>query len=216
MRSLFSDFAKIEDEFNTLTDYIEKCLSNSFETLNLYLEEGETEAVTALSNKVHSYESKADDVRRRIIGAILKGSLMPHTRSDILRLVEALDEIADQAEDILDDIIFLQLKFQYLNHDKLYKMEDLINKQFQQLKQAVNFLFDDMNKALDYANELEKIESEVDDIEEDMIRETAKLAGNDNCSKLTHRSLIVNISDLSDIIENVGDIVEAIISIRKG
>ncbi|MGM0421439.1 MAG: DUF47 family protein, partial [Bacillota bacterium] len=118
MIASFNGFAVIEDELITLTDYIEECLSYSFQSLNLYLEEGETDPVAELSAKVHEYESKADKSRRKIITEIFNGSLMPHTRGDILRLVESLDEIADQSEDILDDIIFLGMKFEYLNIDR--------------------------------------------------------------------------------------------------
>ncbi len=73
-----------------------------------------------------------------------------------------------------------------------------------------------MNQALVYAEQLEEIESKLDDIEEEMIREIGQNQELDAAEKLSHRNLIKNISDLADIIEKVGDVMEVIVSVRHG
>lgn len=40
---------------------------------------------------------------------------MPNAISDILNLIESIDDIADFSEDIIDEIIFLRLKFEYFD-----------------------------------------------------------------------------------------------------
>ncbi|MFW6409856.1 MAG: DUF47 domain-containing protein, partial [Halanaerobiales bacterium] len=198
------------------TECVGECLEKSFEVITLYIKEGENEKVIDLNKTVHDKESEADDIRRDIVNNITRGSLMPNTRVDILELIEGIDDIADHTEDILDEIIFLQLDFCCLNEEKLKKMIKLIKEQFKKLSKGVNDLFNDMNQALLYASELERIESEVDAIEEDITREIGKVENISTADKLAHRSLVKNVSDTADIIENAGDIIETIVSVRKG
>jgi len=141
---------------------------------------------------------------------------MPHTRSDMLQLVESIDDIADAAQDILDSIIFLGLKFDHLDREQIKEMQELLLEQFSQLTQGVELLFDEMNQALVYAQELEEIESQLDSIEEEITRKIGRIEELDTADKLAHRDLVKNISDLADIIENVGDNIEMIVSMRKG
>ncbi|MFW6266545.1 MAG: DUF47 domain-containing protein [Halanaerobiales bacterium] len=216
MNRLWGDFDKIESDFIKLTECVGKCLEKSFEVITLYIKEGENEKVIDLNKTVHDKESEADDIRRDIVNNITRGSLMPNTRVDILELIEGIDDIADHTEDILDEIIFLQLDFCCLNEEKLKKMIKLIKEQFKKLSKGVNDLFNDMNQALLYASELERIESEVDAIEEDITREIGKVENISTADKLAHRSLVKNVSDTADIIENAGDIIETIVSVRKG
>ncbi len=141
---------------------------------------------------------------------------MPHTRSDMLQLVESIDDSADSAQDILDRIIFLGLKFDHLDQKQVKEMQELLLKQFSQLTQGVELLFGEMDQALVYARELEEIETRLDSIEEEITRKIGRIAELDTADKLAHRDLVKNISDLADIIENVGDSIDMIVSMRKG
>lgn len=216
MIKLFKESDKLEVNLVDLTELVGKCMANSLEALFLYLEEGESHEVKVLIDTVHEYESKADKLRREIITSILDGRLMPNTRSDILNLVESIDDIADFSEDIIDEIIFLRLKFTYLDLDRARQMQELLLEQFEKLTDGLKLLFIEMNQALVYARQLEEIESKLDDIEEEMIREIGQNQELDAAEKLSHRNLIKNISDLADIIEKVGDVMEVIVSVRHG
>lgn len=216
MIKLFKESDKLEVNLVDLTELVGKCMANSLEALFLYLEEGESHEVKVLIDTVHEYESKADKLRREIITSILDGRLMPNTRSDILNLVESIDDIADFSEDIIDEIIFLRLKFTYLDLDRARQMQELLLEQFEKLTDGLKLLFIEMNQALVYARQLEEIESKLDDIEEEMIREIGQNQELDAAEKLSHRNLIKNISDLADIIEKVGDVMEVIVSVRNG
>ncbi len=124
--------------------------------------------------------------------------------------------IADSAQDILDRIIFLGLKFDHLDKKQVKEMQELLLKQFSQLTQGVELLFGEMDQALVYARELEEIETRLDSIEEEITRKIGRIAELDTADKLAHRDLVKNISDLADIIENVGDSIDMIVSMRKG
>jgi len=216
MAKLFGEFDKLESDFADLAEIVGNCMTKSLQALFLYLEEGESEKVKDLTSIVHRYESKADEKRRNIITSILNGSLMPHTRSDMLNLIESIDDIADFSEDIIDEIIFLGLKFEYLEIEKTKEMKELLLEQYSKLTKGLNLLFKDMDQALVYAHQLEEIESKLDDIEEELIRNVGQNEDLDTASKLSHRNLIKNISDLADVIEKVGDVIEIVISVRRG
>ena len=216
MAKLFAEFDRIEENMQQLVTAVGECLEKSLESVCKYLEEGETEEVKRLTETVHGIESEADDYRRKIIQNTLKGKLMPHTRSDMLQLVESIDDSADSAQDILDRIIFLGLKFDHLDQKQVKEMQELLLKQFSQLTQGVELLFGEMDQALVYARELEEIETRLDSIEEEITRKIGRIAELDTADKLAHRDLVKNISDLADIIENVGDSIDMIVSMRKG
>ncbi|MFN2363378.1 MAG: DUF47 domain-containing protein [Halarsenatibacteraceae bacterium] len=216
MARLFGEFDKLETDFADLVELVRECMTKSLESLFIYLEEGENKEVKELTDAVHEYESRADEKRRDIITSILNGGLMPHTRSDMLNLIESIDDIADFSEDIIDDIIFLNLKFEYIDIEKCEKMRKLLLEQYSKLAKGLDLIFKDMDQALVYAHQLEDIESELDDIEEELIRDLGKNDELDTISKISHSNLIKNISDLADIIEKVGDVIEVVISVRRG
>lgn len=209
------DFDQLEDDFKNMVKSVEECLDDAFKAIILYLNEGENEEVRRLNKKVNASESRADDYRRNIIRSILKGSLMPNTRADILNLIEAIDDVADNMEDALEEIIFLNLDFCCINEDKFLEIMDLIEKQYAEMTEGVDLLFTDMSQALVYARRLEEIESEIDDIEESLIREIGQIPDITIAEKIIHRQLIKNVSDIANIIENVGDHIEIIVSVRK-
>ena len=216
MSRLWGDFDQIENDFKRLTDSVGECIEQAFQAMRVYLDEGETNKVRKLNQGVHAKESEADDIRREIITSIIRGSLMPNTRVDMLNLIEAIDDIADHAEDMLDEIIFLHLDFCCLDEEALEEMTDCIEKQYEKMTRGVEVLFTDMSQALIYAGELEDIESEVDAIEEDITRQVGQVEEISPGEKLAHRSLIKNVSDTADMVENVGDIMETMVSVRKG
>ncbi len=216
MNKIWGDFERIEKDFEKLTDKVEECMKNSFQAIHAYLEEGETDRVRRLNKSVHKNETEADSIRRDILKNIIGGSLMPNTRVDMLNLLESIDDIADHTEDMLDEIIFLHLDFCCLEEDKLKEMTDLIEEQYDRMSKGVVSLFKNMDQALVYAGELEEIESEVDELEEEITRAVGRLEHISPGEKLAHRSLIKNVSDTADIIENVGDNMETIVSVRKG
>ncbi len=216
MGRLWGDFDRIESDFEKLTEEVNDCMSCSFQAMLAYIEEGETDRVRELNKNVHTSESQADSIRREILNNIIEGSLMPSTRVDMLHLLESIDDIADHTEDMLDEIIFLHLDFCCLDEKKLEEMTELIEEQYSKMARGIEVLFEDMNQSLVYAGELEELESKVDGIEEEITRSVGSLEHISPGEKLAHRSLIKNVSDTADLIEDVGDNMETIVSVRKG
>ncbi len=216
MSLFWGKFAEIEELFASLTDSVEKCLFAASDAIIEYIKNGENEKVKKLSQTAHSAESEADEHRRKIISKLLQGSLMPNTRADLMNLIEDIDDIADTAEDVLDSTFFISLDLSDLNEKKINEMLIKIKKQYQTLKKAVSLIFTDMHQALASAGQLEYIESEVDDIEEKIIRKISQREDIELAQKLAYRDTVTKIASLTDIIENAGDKIEIIVAVRRG
>jgi len=216
MVKFWGNFEEIEDLFENLTESVEKCLFNTLDLIEEYIENGENEKVKELSDLVHKTESAADEYRREIINKLLQGFLMPNTREDLMRLIETIDDIADNAERVMDSTLFIALDISDLNQELVKEMIVKIKDQYRTLKKAVSYLFSDMTQAVAHSAQLENMESLIDDIEEKIIRKISNRDDLELAQKLVYRDTIMAISDLGDTIENSGDIIEVIVALRRG
>ncbi|NNJ66166.1 MAG: DUF47 family protein, partial [Xanthomonadales bacterium] len=78
---------------------VEGCLQATRNVLEEYLK-GDIEAARQLAHQVIEIESRADKLEREIREKLLEGAFLPQIRSDVYRLVEAVDAIAGKAEDV--------------------------------------------------------------------------------------------------------------------
>ncbi len=216
MSVFWGKYKEIENLFGNLTESVEKCLFSTLDLIAEYIENGENEKVKDLSEVVHKAESDADEYRREIINKLLQGTLMPNTREDLMNLIENIDDIADNAEEVMDSTLFIALDISELNKEQVDDMITQIKRQYKIFKKAVSYLFQDMHQALAQTGQLENIESIVDDIEEKIIRKISTREDLELAQKLVYRDTIMEISDLADSIENAGDIIEIIVAIRRG
>lgn len=215
-KSLWGKFDDIEKLFIKLSNLIETSLDSSFEAVKEFRDNGSTELVDELYKKTHQAETEADEVGREIVDIILEGSLLPNTRGDLMNLIDNLDDIADHAERIMDSIVIIGVDVSIFNGNELDKMFDLIKKQYKILKEAVSSLFKNMDLALGKAAKLEALESEIDDLENDIKRKLAAIDELEMAEKIAYSNLISEIGYLADIIENVGEKIEIFIAVRKG
>ncbi|MFW5980629.1 MAG: DUF47 domain-containing protein [Halanaerobiaceae bacterium] len=216
MSVFWGRFEEIEKLFANFNECVQECLFCSLEAILEYINNYENEEVERLTRIVHRAESEADEYRREIINKLLQGTLMPNTRGDLMNLIEDIDDIADNAEDVLDSTLFIALDLSELNQQQIEDMVEQIKKQYQKLARAVSNIFTDMSQAMTDAGQLENIESSIDDIEENIIRKISKRDDLELAQKLAYRDTISEISDLADTIENAGDIIEIIVATRRG
>lgn len=187
------------------------------EFLALALTDELTEEVIAKGKVVEELESQADADRHEIIRSLLKGALLPDTRREVLRLVELVDEVANQSEEVMKQIILQKISFPKDTRSYVREMSSKTVEQFGILEKAISGLFkklqsEDENLAL--LTEIEEMESEVDDQEykalELIFNSDMTLAEKNQMSKC-----ISKIADISDVIEDISDTIEIILAIRK-
>ena len=216
MAGFWGDTKKIVNLFEEHSDKVGLCLDRFVDTIKLYVEEGTTAEVKELSENVHSLETEADSIRRDIIHLLIKEKyLLPNTRRDFLNLLEYLDKVADYAEAALDYVVLQAMDISEIGQDYLSQILELTVKQYNLLKEAISFLFDDIDKAYNYVTEIEEIESKIDTIERELI---SRLTQRDELSyglKGLYRDFITMIANISDVTEDAGDEIELIIAMRK-
>lgn len=217
MTGFWGDTRKIEKLILNHTEKVEVCLEKFTKTIELYIEQGETEQVQTLTVDVHRLETEADNIRRDIIHLLIEESyLFPNTRRDFLNLLELIDKVADYSEAVLDYIFLQAMDLSEIGKQKLQKILDLTLRQYGLLKKAVGFLFKDIDQAYKLVAEIDKLESEVDTIERLLISRLSKERNDlDIGTKILYRDFLNMIANISDKIEDAGDEIEIIIAMRK-
>jgi predicted phosphate transport protein (TIGR00153 family) len=76
---------------------VQECLTESRNALEAFIG-GDSETVQAKRELVSELESGADSMVRHIREVLLDGAFLPHIRSDVYRLVGAVDTLANKAE----------------------------------------------------------------------------------------------------------------------
>lgn len=214
---LWKNNDKVEELFSKHLSRVRECLSVFTETIKQYIENGETDEVKEKTEKVHKLETEADNIRREIIHLLIEESyLLPHTRRDFLALLENIDKVADYAEAILDYIFLQAMDITEIGLQKMEEVLDLTSKQFDLLIEAVKSLFKDMDQAFQLVIEIDKIESQIDELERALISRLSKERDDlDLCVKILYRDFLNMLANISDKIEDAGDEIEIIIAMRK-
>lgn len=216
MVGLWGDTKKIEELYLKHTSMVNDCLLKFKKTIEIYIEEGETDQVTTLAEQVHKLETDADTIRRDIIHLMInKSYLMPNTRRDFLTLLEFIDKVADFSEAVLDYLLLQSMDITDIGKKKLKEMLLLTVEQFELLKKSVSYLFSDIDKAFELVVEIDRLESEVDKIERLLITRLSNRDDLDWSLKILYRDFLTMIANISDKIEDAGDEIEIIVAMRK-
>ena len=158
-------------------------------------------------------EMKADQIRREMVTELSNRELFPSERDDLMELVRAVDWIADwsrEAARILVIVPFLKLPPEFKS-----SIEDMCRENYsciRVLSLCIHALSSDPPKALEYANQVELIEEDLDDLY-GIARNHFVLL--DNIDMTRGAMILLNefmdaIETVSDWCENTADIARAI------
>lgn len=158
-------------------------------------------------------EMKADQIRREMVTELSNRELFPSERDDLMELVRAVDWIADWAREaarILVIIPYMKLPEEFKN-----SIEDMCRENHscvRVLAQCINALSTDPQKALDYADQVELIEEDLDDLYGAARNHFVKIDEIDmtRSSMILVNEFMESIETISDWCENTADIARAI------
>ena len=91
--SLFGDTKKLEREIDEFVDILSEVGLVFQEIIPVYLESGNTDRFNSMVTQVSEMESKADKITKEVERTLYEETLIPDARSDVLRLLEHLDEV---------------------------------------------------------------------------------------------------------------------------
>lgn len=190
-------------------DEVQECLSETRNILEDYLS-GNIESVRERARHVVEIESRADELEREIRDKLLDGAFLPTIRSDVYRLVEAVDSIAGKSEDVA----------RFLRAQRPNIPENLETEMLQLFRQSLD-CFLELRKALrDYFKPKGKIEKlhehvgRVSDLETGVDKLEVALAlqifdSELSLSEKIHlEQLVKRIADLADLSEDAADELE--------
>lgn len=165
---------------------------------------------------LRSLESDADRIRRQIIRQLLEGGLVVDSRKSIMHVIEAVDQVADLAEDIIQEIYIQQIHLPEMIHIPLAQMTEVTRHQLMLLVDIVKRIVDKYDDAemTQITLEIEELESKVDTLQHDLVQEIYK-QDMPLAEKMQLKEIIDMAGHIADIIEDISDEVEIIMLARK-
>ncbi|PKM93295.1 MAG: hypothetical protein CVU84_16445 [Firmicutes bacterium HGW-Firmicutes-1] len=176
----------------------------------------DTDTTKQLMQTMEEYEKKADEIRRQIIRQMLEGGILVDTRVSLLRMIEDIDRIVGICEDIIQEIYMQNMIIHDIVKNPIREIHEITNKQLDLMVYAVKGTVEkyDVNEMLNDIREIEKLETKVDIIEHDIIKKVFDLPIG-LAEKTQMRTLIGQVGNLADIIEDVSDEIEIIMMTRR-
>ena len=91
--SLFGQTKQLEREIDQFVDILSEVGLVFKSIVSLYLNNGNTDKFDEMVKQVSEMESKADKITKEVERALYEETLIPDARSDVLRLLEHMDEL---------------------------------------------------------------------------------------------------------------------------
>ncbi len=166
----------LTSELSNITQMIEEhfriALSASKMVSNAVIEwlDGNASITKEDLEKVTSLEVKGDDLKRTILNELAKAHALLQ-REDLLRLVHYNDKLADGAEWCMYHLAAIEDQWAPEGDlkDKIRKLCELVIEEITQQREAVRFLSINMQESMKRADDICKIEKQVDEVQREIV-----------------------------------------------
>lgn len=207
-------FKKEKQVIGLIFDHIDKvaeCVEQAIVGMKAYTMDEPPESPDAFS-RVNVLESESDALLRDIRDLLYSGAYLPMIRSDIYRLMAAVDDVSNKAEDCSD---FFQFQAPVIPEEyraELVTMLDLTTQCFGAFRKALKHFFspkDKQRKIGVKSRHVRELESQIDEIERSL---TARIFASslDKSEKLHLRRCLGKLTQISDTIEDAADELELV------
>lgn len=172
------------------------------------------EEVEELAVLTHRAEARADDLRRAAERELVRGAFLAGTRRILLDIVEGVDRLANAAEAAMYFLTLQRIALPELLHPLIRDTVDTIVSQMGDVKAAVMGLLDGDPGAIKQAEEVDRKESRVDELQR---RAIARLFATDLplAEKILAREFLEKLVEFSDRAEDVSDLVVMAVAVRR-
>lgn len=190
------------------------CLEKFHQAVKEHCRNPELQLLEKNCDEVHRAESRADDIRREIEVLMYSKALFPESRGDIMKLLEAVDKVPNQAEAALMMILTHRITIPQYYHSGILHLTGLCHRCITALLDGIDKLFTDFTNATVAIGKVDELESEADQVEASLTTDifTGEL---DGFEKLLLRDLVKNIASITDRAENAGDQIRIIMAKRR-
>lgn len=213
---LFSRSNKIKDLVGHHTSSVIECYDKFAEAINDILDGCSDQQIENYTNSLRHLESQSDEIRRQIIRELLEGGLVMDSRKSIMHVIEAVDEVADLVEDIVQEIYIQGITLPDFTHENIRIMVKVTREQLGLLVEIVNSIVDrySVDEVAEAIARIEQIESEVDDLQQSAVKHLFR-SDFSLAQKMQLREIINLMAKMADLIEDISDEVEIIMLARK-
>ena len=151
------------DQILNLADLVATICEKLVEVSKLYCAKA-YEAMDSAAAEMDQLESKADGMRREILGGLSSRGFIPISRVDLFRLTVGLDKIANFATGAADRIVMRRFDLPEEVNLLLEEMAETDLRAVRKLRDSIMTMRSNMAEAAEMAEDVSKIESLVDDI----------------------------------------------------
>ena len=171
---------------------------------------GDLELACQRVNSVIEIESRADALERQIRDVLLEGAFLPNIRSDVYRLVEAVDSIAGKGEDVARFIVDQLPEIPEEFEGELLGIFHQCMNCFLELRKALKDYFKpkgDIENLHVHVSRVCDIETEVDVAESGLTRKIFQ-SDLELAEKIQLKQLLERIGNIADLSEDAADELE--------
>jgi predicted phosphate transport protein (TIGR00153 family) len=160
--SLFGETKKLEREIDEFVDILSEVGLVFKNIIPIYLTNGSSEQFDEMVEKVRDMESKADRITKEVERTLYEETLIPDARSDVLRLLEHLDEVIGMYQGNCYHFSIQKPKFPKEFHGDLIQLSATVVNCVESLCLTVRSFFRNISSVRDNAHKVTFYEKESD------------------------------------------------------
>ena len=160
--SLFGETKKLEREIDEFVDILSEVGLVFKNIIPIYLTNGSSEQFDEMVEKVREMESKADKITKEVERTLYEETLIPDARSDVLRLLEHLDEVIGMYQGNCYHFSIQKPKFPKEFHGDLIQLSVTVVNCVESLCLTVRSFFRNISSVRDNAHKVTFYEKESD------------------------------------------------------
>ena len=205
--SIFGQTKQLEREIDQFVDILSE-VGLVFKTIiPLYLTNGATDKFDEMVEQVREMESKADKITKEVERTLYEETLIPDARSDVLRLLEHMDEIIGMYQGNCYHFSIQKPDFPKEFHENLNNLTETVVNCVESLCLTVRSFFRDIKSVRDNAHKVTFYEKESDKQFSTLAR---KIFDTDlSLDKKMHlRYFVEKIDRICDLAEDIADEVQ--------
>ena len=160
--SLFGQTKQLEREIDQFVDILSEVGLVFKSIVSLYLNNGNSDKFDGMVEQVRGMESKADKITKEVERALYEDTLIPDARSDVLRLLEHMDELIGMYQGNCYHFSIQKPDFPKDFHEDLINLSETVVNCVESLCLTVRSFFRDIKSVRDNAHKVTFYEKESD------------------------------------------------------
>ena len=212
-RFFFRKQVEIGQGFENFIGCIQRSIDLFSAAMLDYLEHGGSESFDRSCHLIDRAESEADDLRLKIERNLYKNELLPDSRGDLLSLLEWCDKIPNRVEAVVNNILLRKIEIPVELKPCIKELLEPIQSSVETLLVAVRLLLKEPSKTKAVVDDVDRLESECDELEYRTIRNIYNL-DIDLAHKIQLERLLTDIGSIADRCEDAAHRLE-IIAIKR-